>query len=186
MLKPRHRHPRQVHAQTVPEFLTSRLGNFTDIWWNGPRVSNNAPLSFLICLILGYCRLSITRGLARVLGGDCWAESLEGQGSTFYLSSTAHKSDAPDIPVYPKLAPEDFRRAIVYAEKTSATSVLQANMHTFGLNTRLGSVTPASAEPWLCDLIVVDMDDPTVSSDVITSLKLRHASCKVSNYPCIL
>jgi CheY-like chemotaxis protein len=41
--------------------------------------------------------LAITRRLARLMGGDCWAESIVGQGSTFYLLiPNDHRKDAAD------------------------------------------------------------------------------------------
>jgi len=42
--------------------------------------------------------LSITRGLCRAMGGDCWAESVEGKGSTFYLLISTKKTDRPARP----------------------------------------------------------------------------------------
>lgn len=44
MLRPRHRHPRQVYAQVVPKFLTSRLGHFKDVWGHRPWVSTMSPV----------------------------------------------------------------------------------------------------------------------------------------------
>lgn len=41
--------------------------------------------------------LAITRRLARLMGGDCWAESIVGQGSTFYLLiPNDHRKDAAE------------------------------------------------------------------------------------------
>ncbi|KAJ9110530.1 hypothetical protein QFC20_002858 [Naganishia adeliensis] len=121
--------------------------------------------------------LSITRGLARTLGGDCWAESLEGQGSTFYLLVTTEKAKQSKLPDYLKGPSSTTRRAIILAELSPATAVLQANLECFGIQTSLGSIEDAVIEP-PTDLVIVDVGNLTVTSTVLADLKAHYVSSK--------
>ncbi|KAJ9113617.1 hypothetical protein QFC22_005925 [Naganishia vaughanmartiniae] len=81
--------------------------------------------------------LSITRGLARLLGqGDCWAESAEGQGSTFYLMfKVPREKTAPTPRKEPKFQPGAARKAIVFAPDIETTAVLMRNLQQFNVET---------------------------------------------------
>lgn len=124
-------------------------------------------------------RLSITRGLARTLGGDCWAESLEGEGSTFYLLVTAEKAKQSELPLFSKDPSATPRRALVLATQSPTTAVLQANLECFGIGTRIGSIEESVNEP-PPDLVVVDVEDLTVTSVTLAGLKTRYVTSKVS------
>ncbi|KAJ9105540.1 hypothetical protein QFC19_003522 [Naganishia cerealis] len=80
--------------------------------------------------------LSITRGLARVLGGDCWAESAEGQGSTFYLVVKVKREVDGSITKEPRFPAGSARTAIVFAPDTGTTDVLTRNLRQFNVEAR--------------------------------------------------
>ncbi|KAI5455195.1 hypothetical protein NCC49_000012 [Naganishia albida] len=121
--------------------------------------------------------LSITRGLARTMGGDCWAESAEGRGSTFYLMVATEKAKKPEPLQFAK-DPISNRRATILAEQTDATDVLRANLESFGIHTVLGSLGNCATEP-PADLIIVDVDNLKSASEEIDDLKQRHTSSKI-------
>jgi hypothetical protein len=114
------------------------------------------------------------------LGGDCWAESVEGQGSTFYLLVTAAKTSAKDAETpkaYPAGPP---REALLYAPRGLAASVLQANLLVFGITvyvTDVGKDTQSASRP---DLVLVDMDEPSINAETLQLLRGRHQSSRVS------
>ncbi|KAJ9091836.1 hypothetical protein QFC19_008950 [Naganishia cerealis] len=121
--------------------------------------------------------LSITRGLARLLGGDCWAESVEERGSTFYLLITADKAKGPDAEQPQTYPPGPPRRAIMYAPSNVGSSVIQANLQHFGIKTTLASIERQST-PANPDFVFVDADEPAINSEVIKTLRQRHQGSK--------
>ncbi|KAJ9123034.1 hypothetical protein QFC22_001223 [Naganishia vaughanmartiniae] len=131
--------------------------------------------------------LSITRGLAKMLGGTCWSESVEGQGSTFYLLVQVDKDTLSQSPVqrhYPTGSPQ---RALIYAPKTSATSVLQANLDTFGVrNTLCDRQSPHIQQLERIDLVIMDVDDSPSPEETLQELKRRHSGSKASNLQFII
>ncbi|KAJ9093692.1 hypothetical protein QFC21_006288 [Naganishia friedmannii] len=111
--------------------------------------------------------------------GECWSESVEGQGSTFYLLITADKAKAPDAEQPQTFPPGPPRRAVIYAPPDAGSSVLQTNLQHFGITTSLASIEDfkISIDP---DFVFVDVDEPTINSDVIKILRERHQGSKTT------
>lgn len=113
-----------------------------------------------------------------MLGGDCWAESVEGQGSTFYLLVAAAKAPGAEAErpmVYPRGPP---RRAVLYAPACLASSVLQANLQEFGITATLVDIEESKHIP-APDFIFVDIDESRITSEVLQALRIRHEGSKV-------
>jgi hypothetical protein len=126
--------------------------------------------------------LSITRGLARLLGGDCWAESVEGQGSTFYLLVTATKTDRKDAghsKTFPSGPP---RTAVLFAPAGLVSSVIQANLQQFGIRTEKGFVDDVAGGS--ADFILIDVDESSINPETIKHLRDRYRGSKVSVFAC--
>lgn len=123
--------------------------------------------------------LSITRGLARLLGGDCWAESVEGQGSTFYILITAAKTSEADAERPPAYPAGPARQAVLYAPRCLASSVILANLLAFGVTAHIADIaneTPPAEGP---EYVLVDMDDPLANLESVQRLRARHRNSKV-------
>ena len=80
--------------------------------------------------------LSIARNICRKLGGDCWAESKEGEGSTFHATAWFEMGDnrsiSDDAGAESNL--EDVRVLIVDKEKTGK-SILKKMLALYGIET---------------------------------------------------
>jgi L-asparaginase/Glu-tRNA(Gln) amidotransferase subunit D len=112
--------------------------------------------------------------------GGCWAESVEGKGSTFYLLIATTKADAAQ--------PAQWARKM-HAKQTAAfhtetltrfesmTRNLQAwNVQVESLATTVKNLA-ASSETY--DMVIVDITSPDSSEDVIRTVQSSLPSSKV-------
>lgn len=76
---------------------------------------------------------------------------------------------------YPRGSP---RRAVLYAPACLASSVLQANLQEFGINATLAKIEESNLGT-APDFVFVDVDEPTINSEVLQTLRSRHEGSKV-------
>ncbi|KAJ9094752.1 hypothetical protein QFC21_005910 [Naganishia friedmannii] len=69
------------------------------------------------------------------------------------------------------------RRAVLYAPKNVASAVIQANLQHFGITTTLSAIENPTVmtEP---DLVLIDVDEPTINYEVVQALRKRHQGSK--------
>jgi hypothetical protein len=115
--------------------------------------------------------------------GDCWAESVEGQGSTFYLLVLVDRDTSSEPPSRSYHQPGSLQRAVIYASKTPATSVLQANLDSFGVrHTVCDRQSPHTQQLELTDFVIMDVDDYPSPDETLMELKKRHRDSKASSF----
>jgi hypothetical protein len=129
-------------------------------------------------LTVSHPGLSITRGLARVLGGDCWAESAEGQGSTFYLMVKV-ENEATPIEAF---KPGPSRRAVLVTAPTESSHVLARNLRQFNIETEIVEELNADQQPHPApEFLVVDVESVASISDRLEGIKKWGKGAKVSD-----
>jgi two-component system, sensor histidine kinase len=114
--------------------------------------------------------LAICRELAQLMGGQVWAESLQGVGSTFFLSLPLARVQAATGPGTPseERAPEtggDVSSLKVLAAEDNPTNqlVLKTVLATFGLEADIVPDGQKAIEAWAAgdyDLILMDIQMP--------------------------
>jgi hypothetical protein len=128
-------------------------------------------------LIVDYPGLSITRGLARVLGGECWAESAEGQGSTFYLMVKVENEAASDE----AFKPGPSRRAVIVTSPTESSDVLARNLRHFNIETQIvGEMNDDDRPGPAPHFLVVDVESVASICDRLEGIKKWGKGAKVS------
>ena len=103
--------------------------------------------------------LSISRSLARALGGDAWVRSEYGVGSTFGFSfKAAFSDDRSAADTFKPSVDSSPRRALVYCPPPTLRDSLVRNLKAFGFAV---DTTSADAGNFLKDeLDVLSKDDP--------------------------
>ncbi len=139
--------------------------------------------------------LAITRRLARMMGGDCWAESQPGEGSTFYLMipQDGHDDDslpATREPVAHYLASHGKSRnktILVIEDDDDSRQLMQRWLDQMGFNMLAASDSEtglACARDALPDLILLDALMPGQSGyDVLRALR---ADDRTANIPVVI
>ncbi len=119
--------------------------------------------------------LAICRELAQLMGGNVWAESIQGVGSTFFatvplqrVSTPATASDAA-----PASPPADVSSLRVLAAEDNATNqlVLKTVISTFGLDVDIVPDGQKAVEAWASgdyDLILMDIQMPVMDGITAT------------------
>ena len=123
--------------------------------------------------------LAICRELAHLMGGSIWAESVEGQGSTFSVSiplpRVAGASASAPAPVVQAAESDDGadRPLRVLAAEDNATNqlVLKSVMATFGVELHMVATGRAAVEAWsndTFDVILMDIQMPDLDGIAAT------------------
>ena len=127
--------------------------------------------------------LAICRELAQLMGGNVWAESVQGVGSTFFVTvPLARTSGAAEIASGQTQAAggsADVSSLRILAAEDNATNqlVLKTIMSTFGLEVEIVDDGHEAVEAWAAgeyDLILMDIQMPTM--DGIAATKAIRAA----------
>ncbi|MGB8644480.1 MAG: response regulator [Anaerolineae bacterium] len=133
--------------------------------------------------------LAISKRLAELMGGNLWAESEPGRGSTFHIRIPAIV--APDFRQRPALpAPEQFkgRRVLIVDDNDTNRRILTAQLSSWGLRT-FDTALPAQAVAWLrggerYDLAILDLSMPEMDGLTLATEIRRYADA--SRLPLVL
>ena len=126
--------------------------------------------------------LAICRELAQLMGGSVWAESVQGLGSTFFVSLPlvrAGAAAAADAEAHPRPTAGEVAALRVLAAEDNATNqlVLKTVLATFGLEVDVVDNGREALEAWAAgnyDLILMDIQMPVM--DGITATRAIRAS----------
>jgi signal transduction histidine kinase/AmiR/NasT family two-component response regulator len=127
--------------------------------------------------------LAICRELAQLMGGDVWAESVQGVGSTFFVSvpltRTSASAGGDGAIDAGRTGATDATKLRILAAEDNPTNrlVLKTIMSTFGLNVEIVDDGHAAVEAWAegsYDLILMDIQMPGM--DGITATKVIRAT----------
>ena len=110
--------------------------------------------------------LTISRHLAELMGGRMWAESIEGEGSTFHFTLTLEAGPATvDRPEFLVLSQPEFvgRRALIVDANATCRRVLSRQLAAWGLRcvvAESGSEATAIASHQVFDLVITSLELP--------------------------
>lgn len=116
------------------------------------------------------------------MGGDCWAESVERKGSTFYLLITAKKEPKPHLSLWSQ-AVHPTQQAVLVTAHPSRFLSLTRNLQTWNIETdvreRIGDLIDQATKSPAYDLIIVDVVAEGLGDDMVLELRRAYAKAKV-------
>ena len=123
--------------------------------------------------------LAICRELAQLMGGNVWAESIQGIGSTFFVSLPMHRVSAdsrgqtPDQEAHHTPSAAEISSLRILAAEDNATNqlVLKTVISTFGLDVDIVPDGQKAVEAWTSggyDLILMDIQMPVMDGITAT------------------
>jgi hypothetical protein len=117
------------------------------------------------------------------MGGDCWAESVEGKGSTFYLLITTQKAQKAALPLWSQTVHAPQQAALITMHPSRFLS-LTRNLETWKIRTDVieglaGLVEKAPHGP-NHDLIIVDIVAEGLSDEAVLRFRQAYPKAKVS------
>jgi CheY-like chemotaxis protein len=109
--------------------------------------------------------LAISRRLAELMGGTMWAESREGEGSTFHFTIEAAAAPAP-LRAFEQAGPTQLsgRRVLIVDDNATNRQILARQTESWGMLTA-ATESPAEALEWIrrgdpFDIAILDMQMP--------------------------
>ena len=138
--------------------------------------------------------LAICRQLASLMGGQVWAESREGQGSTFHVTLALPHRGEPASPPTPSTAPETLgasRALRILAAEDNRTNqlVLAAIIEVMGFELTLANNGREALETWRTgdfDVILMDVQMPEMDGVAATrAIRAIEASRSLPPIPII-
>ena len=130
--------------------------------------------------------LAICRELAQLMGGNVWAESIQGVGSTFFLSAPLRRVSAATPAAAglgaPHAAAAGMSSLRILAAEDNATNqlVLKTVISTFGLEVDIVPDGQKAVEAWAAgdyDLILMDIQMP-VMDGITATREIRAAEAR--------
>lgn len=114
--------------------------------------------------------LPICKRIARIMGGDVWAESEPGIGSTFHFTAWLKRAKGKEASRQPPVSLDGKRVLVVDDNKTNLAIIKHllesAGMHTVGLkngNEAIGTLEEAFRSGHSFDLCALDIQMPTIT-----------------------
>ena len=129
--------------------------------------------------------LAICRELAQLMGGNVWAESLQGLGSTFFVSVPLRRVAAGAVaaePAQAHVSGAEISSLRILAAEDNATNqlVLKTVISTFGLDVDIVPDGQRAVEAWAngdYDLILMDIQMP-VMDGITATREIRAAEAR--------
>lgn len=117
------------------------------------------------------------------MGGDCWAESVEGKGSTFYLLITTQKAEKAPLPLWSQATHPPQLAALITAHPSRFLS-LARNLEAWKIRTEvveeLAELVEKAPRGPSYDLIIVDIVAEGLSDEIVVRFRQAYPKAKVS------
>ena len=130
--------------------------------------------------------LAISKRLVELMGGEIWAESVEGEGSTFHFTILAGVAQSSVHLPYRNPAPSILAKhvALVVDDNPRSRELLRRHLEYWGMSVTTVA-DPVQADAWLerhsrCDLAVIDQQMPDLSGlDYAASLRQQRPTLPI-------
>jgi PAS domain S-box-containing protein len=135
--------------------------------------------------------LAICRRLCDIMGGDIWVSSETGKGSTFSFTAQLSRQNTQDSAERYDVAELGKMRALVVDDNAHSREILEAMLHSFGLEVELASsgehaisMLENAEQHQSYQLLIMDWKMPGM--DGIESTKKIQASSNITSQPKVI